>query len=33
MKLHFQQIKNQVNRRLLKVDMTELVKIARSEIF
>jgi hypothetical protein len=33
MKLRFQQIKNQVNRRFLQVDMAELPKVACSEIF
>jgi hypothetical protein len=32
-KLHFQRIKNQVNRRFLQADMAELPKVARSEIF
>jgi hypothetical protein len=33
MKLHFQRIKNQVNRRFQKADVAELPKVARSEIF
>jgi C1A family cysteine protease len=33
MKLRFQRIKNQVNRRFLQADMAELPKVARSEIF
>jgi hypothetical protein len=32
MKLRFQRIKNQVNRRFLQVGMAELPKVARSEI-
>jgi hypothetical protein len=32
MKLRFQRIKNQVNRRFLQADMAELPKVARSEI-
>jgi hypothetical protein len=31
MKLRFQQIKNQVNRRFLQADMAELPKVAHSE--
>jgi hypothetical protein len=33
MKLRFQRIKNQVNRRFLQAGMAELPKVARSEIF
>jgi hypothetical protein len=33
MKLRFQRIKNQVNRRFLQAGMSELPKVARSEIF
>jgi hypothetical protein len=33
MKLLFEQIKNQVNRRFLQADMAEIPKVARSEIF
>jgi hypothetical protein len=33
MKLRFQRIKNQVNRRFLQADMAELPKVARSGIF
>jgi hypothetical protein len=32
MKLHFQRVKNQVNRRFLQASMAELPKVARSEI-
>jgi hypothetical protein len=32
MKLRFQQIKNQVNRRFLQAGMAELPKVVRSEI-
>jgi hypothetical protein len=33
MKLHFQRIKNQVNRSFLQAGMAELPKVERSEIF
>jgi hypothetical protein len=33
MKLHFQQIKNQVNQRFLQAGMAELPKVARSEFW